>query len=105
MESVVEANNHATSEQIQALYNSSGQEKPISLRTTRRTLKRLGYSRRAQRRDSLVLAGLEALAAYASCPERLETATDVVCSNDKESDSRVQTSADLVCSSEKDPDP
>lgn len=61
MESVVEANNRASTVQIQALYNSSGHEKPISLRTTRRTLKRLGYSHRAQRRDSLVMAGLEAV--------------------------------------------
>lgn len=44
MESVVEANNRASTVQIQALYNSSGHENPISLRTTRRTLKRLGLS-------------------------------------------------------------
>lgn len=72
MESVVEANDRASTVQIQALYNSSGHEKPISLRTNRRTLKRLGYSHRAQRRDSLVMAGLEALSVYASCPEQLE---------------------------------
>ncbi|KAF1381420.1 hypothetical protein PFLUV_G00153750 [Perca fluviatilis] len=82
MERVVEANNNATVVQIQALYNSSsGQEKPISLRTTRRTLKRLGYSHRPQRLDStLVLAGLDAVAVYTSCEEQLETSTDPVCS-------------------------
>lgn len=102
MESVVEANNHATTVQIQGLYNGSGQQKPISLRTTRRTLKRLGYSTRAQRRDTLVLAGLGALAVYASCPEQLETSTDAVCSNGNDSDPGVQTS-DHECSNEKDP--
>ncbi len=102
---MVEANNHATSVQIQALYNSSGQEKPISLRTTRRTLKRLGYCRRAQRRGALVLAGLDALAVYASCPQQLDTSTDVVCSNESDSDPKVQISTDLESSSEKDPDP
>ncbi len=105
MESVVEANNHATTVQIQAMYNSSGQEKPISLRTTRRTLKRLGYCRRAQRRGpaSLLLAGLEALAAYTSCPEQLETSTEVACGNERDSDPKVQTSTDLVSRNEKDP--
>ncbi|KAK9526165.1 hypothetical protein VZT92_015917 [Zoarces viviparus] len=72
MERVVEENNHATSVQIQALYNSSGQEKAISLTTTRRTLKRLGYSRMSQRRDTLVQAGLDALSAATSCAEQLE---------------------------------
>lgn len=104
MERVVEANNHATMVQIQALYNSGGQEKPISLRTTRRTLKRLGYSCRAQRRDTLVLAGLDALAVYASCPEQLETCTDLVSNNEADSDPRSQTSTELVCSPEKDLD-
>lgn len=81
MERVVEANNNATVMQIQALYNSSGQEKPISLRTTRRTLKRLGYSHRPQRLDpTLVLSGLDAVAVYTSCEEQLETSTDRVCS-------------------------
>lgn len=76
MENVVEANNQATTAEIQALYNSSGEQKPISLRTTRRTLKRLGYSHSAQRQDSLVLAGLEALAVYASHPEQADTSTE-----------------------------
>lgn len=44
IESVVEANNQVTIEEIHAMYNSSGVEKPISLRTARRTLKRLGYT-------------------------------------------------------------
>lgn len=117
MERVVEANNHATSVQIQALYNSSGQEKPISLTTTRRTLKRLGYSRRAQRRDTLVLAGLDALAEYTSCPEQRETSEELVCSNnndpdptnqsckDNDPDPRTQSSTDLMCSNNCDPDP
>lgn len=77
MERVVEENNHATSVQIQALYNSSsGQEKSISLTTTRRTLKRLGYSRMSQRRDTLVQAGLDALSAVTSCAEQLGTDAD-----------------------------
>ncbi|XP_078031718.1 uncharacterized protein LOC144467299 [Epinephelus lanceolatus] len=100
MEKVVEANNHATTEQIQALYNSSGQRKPISLTTTRRTLKRLGYSRRAQRQDTLVLAGMDALAEYTSCPEQVETSTDLLkSSSDNEQDPSVAT--DLTCSNEK----
>uniref|UniRef100_A0A3P8VRI0 CCHC-type domain-containing protein n=1 Tax=Cynoglossus semilaevis TaxID=244447 RepID=A0A3P8VRI0_CYNSE len=41
MEKVVEANIQATTDEIQALYNSSGPEKPISLRTTWRTNKTL----------------------------------------------------------------
>ncbi|XP_059206171.1 uncharacterized protein LOC131985141 [Centropristis striata] len=71
MERVVEANNHATTEQIQALYNSSGQERSISLTTTRRTLKRLGYSR-GTRDSTLVLAGLDALAEYTSSSDQQE---------------------------------
>uniref|UniRef100_A0A3Q0QYA9 Transposase Tc1-like domain-containing protein n=1 Tax=Amphilophus citrinellus TaxID=61819 RepID=A0A3Q0QYA9_AMPCI len=51
LEKIVEANNQATIEEIQALYNSSGVEKPISLRTAQRTLKRLGYSRKTQGED------------------------------------------------------
>lgn len=104
MESVVEANNRATTEQIQALYNSSGHDKPISLRTTRRTLKRLGYSHRAQRRDSLAMARLEALAVCASRPEQLETASaDVVGSDQSEPGRRVHTSTDRVCRNDPGP--
>lgn len=117
MERVVEANSHATTVQIQALYNSSGQVKPISLRTTRRTLKRLGYRHRDQQkdtRDSLVLAGLDAIAAYASCPEQRETSTDLVCSSESDPDPRSQTTGEsdqdprgqtsthLACSNESD---
>lgn len=104
MESVVEANNRASTVQIQALYNSSGHENPISLRTTRRTLKRLGYSHRAQRRDSLVMAGLEALSVYASCPEQLETASaDVVGSDRSEAGRGDHTSTDRVCRNDPGP--
>lgn len=100
MERVVEANNQATSVQIQALYNSSGPEKPISLTTTRRTLKRLGYSHRAQRRDTLVLAGLDALAVYSSRPGRLETSAGSVRGEEGDPEPRVQTSADCGRSEE-----
>ncbi|GAA6231857.1 uncharacterized protein LOC117770271 isoform X1, partial [Lates japonicus] len=100
MEKVVEANSQATSEQIQALYNSSAQEKPISLATTRRTLKRLGYSRRTLRRDSLIAVGLEALAVYASCPQNLETPTDLLCRDENNPDSKIQPSTDADCSNE-----
>lgn len=102
---MVEANNQATSVEIQALYNSSGQEKPISLTTTRRTLKRLGYGRRAQRRDPLVLAGLEALAVYASCPGQVDTSTDFVDRTDDRPGPKIQSSADAVCRNENHPEP
>lgn len=89
MERVVEANSQATSTQIQALYNCSG-GKPISHATTLRTLKRLGYSRRAQRRDSLLQAGLEASAGDPSFPEQIHSSTDSQCSNEKEQDQWIQ---------------
>ncbi|KAF3707634.1 hypothetical protein EXN66_Car000807 [Channa argus] len=102
---MVESNNQATTVQIQTLYNSSGQEKPISLTTTRRTLKRLGYDRRVQQRDSLVLAGLEALAVYTSCPEPLDTSADFVDNTENHPDPKIQSSDDAVCSTENNPDP
>lgn len=85
MERVVEANSQATSAQIQALYNCSG-GKPISHATTLRTLKRLGYSRRAQRRDSLLRARLEAPNGGPSFPEQIQSSTDTHCSNEKDQD-------------------
>lgn len=94
LEMMVEANNQATSVQIQALYNSCAQEKPISLTTTRRTLKRLGYGRRAQRQDPFVLAGLEALAAYASCPGQVDTSADMVGRTEDRSDPETRSCAD-----------
>ncbi|XP_062265147.1 uncharacterized protein LOC133972000 [Platichthys flesus] len=103
MERVVEANIQATSEQIQTLYNSSAPEKPISLATTRRTLKRLGYSRKTQRRDSLIVAGLEALAVYASCPQ-LETDTNLVCMVQGNPDSKTQSPTGVVFRNQGDPD-
>lgn len=101
MEKVLEANSLATNEQIQALYNSGAQEKPISLATTRRTLKRLGYgSRKTQRRDSLIAAGLEALAVYASsCPQQVETSTELVRRDESES------SAEADCSDQSQLEP
>lgn len=105
IERMVEANNQATSVQIQALYNSSGQEKPISLTTTRRTLKRLGYGRRTQRRDPLVLAGLEALAVYASCPGQADTSTDFVGRTDDHPVPDIQSSTDAACRNENHPEP
>ncbi|XP_034455388.1 uncharacterized protein LOC117770271 isoform X2 [Hippoglossus hippoglossus] len=104
MERVVEANIQATSEQIQTLYNSSAPEKPISLATTRRTLKRLGYSRKTQRRDSLIVAGLEALAVYASCPQ-LETDKNLVCRVQGDPDSKTQSSTGVVFRDQVDPAP
>lgn len=52
MERVVEANNRATVTEIQTMYNFSA-ETPISHKTTQRALKRLGYSRKPPRRDSV----------------------------------------------------
>ncbi|KAF7646836.1 hypothetical protein LDENG_00181680 [Lucifuga dentata] len=61
MERVVEANSQATCTQIRALYNNNNNNnnnaerlRPISLTTTRRTLKRLGYSCKAPRRDAML---------------------------------------------------
>lgn len=105
IERMVEANHRATTVQIQALYNSSGQEKPISLTTTRRTLKRLGYGRRTPRRDTLVLAGLEALAAYASCPGQTDTSTDFVGRTEDHPVTELQSSADAARRSENHPEP
>ncbi|XP_019945993.2 uncharacterized protein [Paralichthys olivaceus] len=102
MERVVEANIQATSEEIQALYNSSAPEKTISLATTRRTLKRLGYSRKTQRRDSLIVAGLEALAVYASCPQ-LETDKNLVCRLQGDPDPKTQSSTGFVSRDQDDP--
>uniref|UniRef100_A0A3Q0R331 Transposase Tc1-like domain-containing protein n=1 Tax=Amphilophus citrinellus TaxID=61819 RepID=A0A3Q0R331_AMPCI len=73
LERMVEANSDATIEEIHAMYNSSGVEKPISLRTARRTLKRLGYSRS----NRVTAAGMEALAEEASGPEQLDTSSDL----------------------------
>uniref|UniRef100_A0AAQ5X1D5 Transposase Tc1-like domain-containing protein n=1 Tax=Amphiprion ocellaris TaxID=80972 RepID=A0AAQ5X1D5_AMPOC len=100
MERMVEANNQATSVQIQALYNSSGPEKPISLTTTRRTLKRLGYSRATPRRDALIVAGLEALAVYASCSQQLDTSADFGSDNKHDSEPQTESSTDLRCSND-----
>ncbi|XP_058475296.1 uncharacterized protein LOC131447499 [Solea solea] len=118
MEKVVESNLQATSEQIQNLYNNSGSEKPISLTTTRRTLKRLGYCRKTQQRDSLIAAGLEALASYATgskgavCadqnePEtKTESSADAVCKDNNEPSQKTHSSTEeVVCGDDKDPDP
>ncbi|KAM9384244.1 uncharacterized protein KZ484_006111 [Pholidichthys leucotaenia] len=75
LEGMMKANSQATIVEIQALYNSSGPEKPISIRTTRRILKKLGHRRRAGQQDVLMIAGLEALAKCASDPEQLATST------------------------------
>ncbi|XP_047461875.1 uncharacterized protein LOC125020531 [Mugil cephalus] len=99
LERIMEANNQATDVQIQAMYNSSGPEKPISLRTTQRTLKRLGYSRKMQRQDVLVAAGLQALAVY-SCPQQLETPTDSACG--KQTDLKNESPTDTTSSNEND---
>ncbi|CAN9503809.1 unnamed protein product [Ophioblennius macclurei] len=77
LERMVEENNQATCTQIQALYNRSEPERPISLTTTRRTLKRLGYSRTTPQQDALIAAGLEALAAYTSGPEEHQTEPEI----------------------------
>lgn len=55
MERLVEAHSQATLVQIRALYNGGGGggERPISLTTTRRTLKRLGYTCKTPRCDQL----------------------------------------------------
>ncbi|CAI5690243.1 unnamed protein product [Oreochromis niloticus] len=79
LERLMEANSEATIEEIHAMYNSSGVEKPISLATARRTLKRLGYSRKTQGEDVLIAAGLEALAEYTSGQEHTDTSTDIKC--------------------------
>uniref|UniRef100_A0A669DQ91 Transposase Tc1-like domain-containing protein n=1 Tax=Oreochromis niloticus TaxID=8128 RepID=A0A669DQ91_ORENI len=74
IESVVEANNQVTIEEIHALYNSSGVEKPISLRTARRTLKRLGYTCLLPVDDPLTEGGANIL--MAADPEQLDTSSD-----------------------------
>lgn len=81
MERVVEANSQATSTEIQALYNCSG-EKPISLTTTRRILKRLGYSRRAPRREAFVRSDQTTSDEIPSCSEQLQPSAESVCSTD-----------------------
>lgn len=105
LEQLVEENNQATCEEIQALYNS-GAEKPISHTTTRRTLKRLGYTARSPRKDdvTLTLAGLEALAAFTSGPEKLESSTEPVCSNKDEPVTIIQALTDSVSSNGKELD-
>uniref|UniRef100_A0A3Q2Z0G7 Transposase Tc1-like domain-containing protein n=1 Tax=Hippocampus comes TaxID=109280 RepID=A0A3Q2Z0G7_HIPCM len=50
MERVVEANNQASITEIQRLYNCTA-VKPISIKTTQRVLKRLGYTWKTSRRD------------------------------------------------------
>ncbi|KAG7501360.1 acidic leucine-rich nuclear phosphoprotein 32 family member B-like isoform X1 [Solea senegalensis] len=103
MEKVVESNLQATSEQIQNLYNNSGSEKPISLTTTRRTLKRLGYCRKTQQRDSLIAAGLEALASYATGSKQPDTNKGAVCADQNDPETKTVSSADAVCKDNNEP--
>uniref|UniRef100_A0A0E9WIG8 Transposase Tc1-like domain-containing protein n=1 Tax=Anguilla anguilla TaxID=7936 RepID=A0A0E9WIG8_ANGAN len=53
MDGLIQANRKATHAQLTAVYNS-GVQKSISERTTRRTLKRMGYSSRRRRQVPLV---------------------------------------------------
>uniref|UniRef100_A0A672F5P9 Transposase Tc1-like domain-containing protein n=1 Tax=Salarias fasciatus TaxID=181472 RepID=A0A672F5P9_SALFA len=84
MERMVEENNRATCTQIQALYNRSEPDRPISLTTTRRALRRLGYSRSTPQQDALIAAGLEALAAFTSSPGENQTEPESQGSTDNE---------------------
>lgn len=98
--SMLEANREATVEEIHALYNSSGVEKLISLRTARRTLKRLGYSRS----NRTTAAGMEALLEETSRPEQLDT-SGLQSETQNDSEQKIESSTtELARSNENNPE-